>query len=212
MTKMLTRDAVLMGPPGEVRGWAVGVAGAFETATGRRVGVWSSIVGGVTGHVSWSMPVGGAAEMVQLTATAFDDDAYLASIEEGRHLMAGPAKDTLYRPYGGAEFDPDQGEAGNVAIVTTATARAGSLGEAVGWGLEAAEYVGQLTGIPTVLLGNAAGRFSRLTWMGVAEDAAAADAAQDAWATDDGYRKLIARGGDHFVDGSARTQLFARLA
>lgn len=212
MTKMLTRDAVLMGPPTQVRGWAVGVAAAFEEATGRRVGVWSSIVGGVAGHVTWSMALSGAADMMQLTAAAFDDDAYLASVEEGREFMVGPAKDTLYRPYTEADFDPDQGEAGNVAVVTTATARAGSLGEAVGWGLEAAEYVGQLTGIPTVLLGNAAGRFSRLTWMGVAEDGAAADAAQDAWASDDGYRKLVARGGDHFVDGSARTQMFARLA
>lgn len=74
------------------------------------------------------------------------------------------------------------------------------------------ERVRQLTGIPSILLGAAAGSFSRLTWMGVAPDARAADEASRTMNADDGYLKLIARGGQYFVDRSARTQLFLRIA
>ena len=207
--KMFTRDLILMGPPVEVRDWATSVADAYEAATGADVAVWTSIVGGTSGHFTWSMPVEGSAALLEGTMAAFADEAYLAKLEEGRSYLAGAAQDTLYRAY--TPVPDGEGEPGNVAMVTTAVAGAGSLGEAVGWGIEAATHVSKLTGIPTVLMGNSAGGFSRLTWIGVAEDAAAADAADDAMQADDEYRKLIARGGQHFVDGSARSQLFLRI-
>lgn len=207
--KMFTRDLVLMGPPVAVREWATSVADAYEAATGNAVAVWASIAGGTSGHHTWSMPVEGSATLLEGTMAAFADDAYLAKVEEGRSFFAGAPHDTLYRAY--TPVPDGEGEPGNVAMVTTAVARAGSLGEAVGWGAEAAGHVSELTGIPTVLMGSSAGGFSRLTWIGVAEDAAAADAADDAMQADDEYRKMIARGGQHFVDGSARSQLFLRI-
>lgn len=209
MQKMFTRDMVLFGPPTPVREWAVGIARKFEQVTGREVAVWTSLAGGTNGHYTWSMPLDGANDIVEFTMQAFGDQDYLDLIEEGRQFFTGPAHDTIYRPYRPVH---DQGsEIGNVAVVTTAESKAGSLGHAVGWGIETAEYVSRLTGIETALLGNSAGRFSRLTWMGVAEDAAAADAASDTWSQDDEYLKLIARGGGYFVSGSARTQFFLRI-
>jgi hypothetical protein len=210
--KMLMRDAILMGPPTQVQGWATSVAAAFEQATGRNVDVWTHVAGGINGHFTWSLAVEGAADLLEVTGRAMADEAYLAAVEEGREFMAAPMHDTLYEPFGAAELDEDAGAPGNVSVVTTATARAGSLGDAIGWGLEAAAYISELTGTHTTLLGNVAGSFSRLTWIGVGDDAAQADAAQAAMRSDEGYLKLIARGGQHFVDGSARTQLFARLA
>ena len=207
--KMFTRDLVLMGPPVAVRDWATSVAESFEATTGHAVAVWTSIAGGTNGHHTWSMPVEGSAQLVEATMTAFADEGYLAKVEEGRSHFAGPPQDTLYRAY--TPVPDGEGGPGNVAMVTTAVAGAGSLGEAVGWGVEAAGHVSKLTGIPTVLMGSSAGGFSRLTWIGVAEDAAAADAADDAIQADDEYRKLIARGGQHFVDGSARSQVFLRI-
>jgi hypothetical protein len=207
--KMFTRDLLLQGPPTAVREWATGIADAYEAATGKAVAVWTGIAGGTAGHYSWSMPVDGAATLVEGTTAAFADEAYLARIEEGRSFMAGLPRDTIYRSY--TPVPDGDSEPGNVAMATTAVAGAGSLGEAVGWGIEVAQHVSGLTGIPTVLLGNSAGGFSRLTWMGVAQDAAAADAADDAMQADDEYRKMVARGGPYFVDGSGRTQLFLRI-
>lgn len=208
--EMFTRDMVLAGPPGEVRDWAASIASAFGDATGTTPSVWTSIVGGTAGHHTWSMPVDGAGDVVDLTMQALADDTYLAAIEDGRQFFTGQPRDTLYRAYG--EPADDTSQPGSIAMVTTADAEAGSLGHAVGWGLEVNEYVSRLTGVPSVLLGSAAGSFSRLTWMGIAPDARAADEASRRMNADDGYLKLIARGGQYFVDRSARTQLFLRIA
>jgi hypothetical protein len=208
--EMFTRDMVLTGPPDQVRNWATGIASAFGDATGTTPSVWTSIAGGTAGHHTWSMQVDGAGEVVDLTMQALGDADYLATIEEGRQFFTGQPHDTIYRPFG--ELGEDASQPGNVAMVTTADAEAGSLGHAVGWGLEVNEYVSQLTGLPSTLLGMAAGSFSRLTWMGIAPDARAADEASRTMNADDGYLKLIARGGQYFVDRSARTQLFLRIA
>lgn len=207
--KMFTRDMVLNGPPVAVREWAVGIARAYEEVTGQELAVWTSLAGGTSGHHTWSMPVAGAATVTEAAQQALADDGYLAMIEEGRGFFVGQPHDTIYRAY--TPVPEGRGEPGNVAVVTSATAAAGSLGAAVGWGIEAAEYVARVADVETVLLGSSAGTFGRLTWMTVVEDAAAADAMDDATSEDEGYRKLVARGGPNFVDGSARTQLFLRI-
>lgn len=210
MGKLFTRDMVLMGPPLALREWATGIAQTFEEVTGREVAVWTNLAGGRSGHFTWALPVEGSADVVDFSMVALQEPAYLKKIEEGREFFTGPAIDTIYRPYTNVQsFDS---EPGNVCAVTTAESKAGSLGHAVGWGIETAEYVTRLTGIDTAMLGHAAGRFSTLTWMAVAPDAAAADKAMDTYSSDDEYLKLISRGGGFFVSGSARTQLFLRVA
>lgn len=208
--ELFTRDMVLSGPPSQVRTWAIEIAEVFEATTGRHVNTWTSVVGGTSGHHSWGYQVDGAAEVVEHSMTALADEAYLAKVEEGREFFTGQPSDTLYRAHG--ELGEDQTRPGNVAYITQAVARSGALVHAVGWGLEASEYVQQVTGLYNVLLGEAAGSFARLTWMGIAKDMAQADEAQRTINNDDGYLKLIARGGEFFETGSARTQFFLRIA
>lgn len=207
--ELFTRDLVLSGPPADVRQWAVEIAEAFEAATGRQVDVWTSIAGGVAGHYSWGYQVDGSAELVSNSMTALSDAAYLAKVDEGRQFFDGRPRDTLYRAYG--QLGEDRTRVGNVAMITTATAKAGSLGHAVGWGMEISDYVQRLTGVYNVLLSSPAGSFSQLTWMGIAKDPAQADAADRQMRTDDEYLKLISRGGEFFQDGSGHTQLFLRI-
>lgn len=207
--ELFTRDMVLAGPPADVRQWAVGVAEAFEDATGRRINTWTSVAGGTAGHYSWGYQVDGSAELVTNTMAALADADYLARVEEGRQFFTGQPRDTLYRAFG--ELGEDQTRVGNVAMITQATAKAGSLGHAVGWGQEISEYVQRLTGLYNVLLSAPLGPYSLLTWMGIAKDPAQADEADRRMRTDDEYLKLISRGGDFFQDGSGHTQLFLRI-
>lgn len=207
--ELFTRDMVLSGPPADVRAWAVGIADAFEAATGRHVNTWTSVAGGIAGHYSWGYQVDGAAEIIANSMTAMADEAYLAKVEEGRQFFDGQPRDTIYRAF--ADMGEDRTRVGNIAMITQATAKAGSLGHAVGWGMEISEYVQRLTGLYNVLLGSPAGPYSTLVWMGIAKDAQEADQADRLMRSDDEYLKLIARGGDFFQDGSANTQLFLRV-
>lgn len=207
--ELFTRDMVLSGPPADVRQWAVEVAEAFEDATGRQINVWTSVAGGIAGHYSWGYQVDGSADVIANSMTAMADRTYLAKVEEGRQYFDGHPRDTIYRAYG--KLTEDRTRVGNVAMITQATAKAGSLGHAVGWGIEISEYVQRLTGVYNVLLSSPAGSFSQLTWMGIAKDAAQADEADRRMRTDDEYLKLISRGGEFFQDGSGHTQLFLRV-
>ena len=207
--EMFTRDVLLSGPPADVRAWAIGIAESFGEATGRTPEVWTCIAGGTIGHHTWSMPCDGSAELIELSMQALADEAYLAKIEEGRPFFVGQPRDTIHRAFN--DVGPADSEPGHVCNVTTAVASAGSLGQAVGWGLETAEYVTRLTGVDAAFLGTAAGNFSRLTWMSVVDSARKADEATRTINADDGYLKLIGRGGQYFVDGSARTMLFLRV-
>lgn len=207
--EMFARDMVLTGPPTEVRSWAVRIAESFGEATGRTPEVWTSVVGGTAGHHSWTLPCDGSAEIIGLTMQALGDEDYLATIEEGRQYFMGQPRDSLYRALNAGE--PAESEPGHVCSVTTAVAEAGSLGHAVGWGLEASEYLTRLTGVAIGFLGMAAGGFSRLTWMSVFESAARADEVDRQINSDEEYLKLIGRGGQYFVNGSARSQLFLRI-
>ena len=207
--EMFARDMVLTGPPMQVRAWAIGIAEAYGEATGRTPEVWASVVGGTAGHHSWTMPVDGSADVLALGMAAFADEVYLQRIEEGREFFTGPPRDTLYRPLNGTDYR--ESEPGQVCSVTTAVAEAGSLGHAVGWGLEVAAHLTTLTGEPIAFMGNGAGSFSRLTWLSVLDSARRADEVRRTIDADDEYLKLISRGGQFFVDGSARSQLFVRL-
>lgn len=206
--ELFTRDLVLFGPAAEINAWVTKVSESFEEKTGRETAVWVSMAGGKLGHHTWSMAVDGSADLLDLRMRVLGDADYLSTVEEGRHLFRGTPYDTLYRPYGDAPIR--MGAAGSVCTVTRADAAAGQLGEAVGWGLEIAHHVETLTGVPTVLMSSPAGHFSRLTWLAVAEDARTADEADRQARADDGYRKLLARGGSLFVPGSGRSQWFLR--
>ena len=207
--EMFTRDMILTGPPADVRSWAIGIAEAFGETTGRTPEVWASIVGGTAGHHTWAMPIDGTEELTRLTMQALGDEDYLAFIEEGRQFFVGQPRDSMYRSLNGVE--PVQSEPGAVCTVTTAVAAAGSLGHAVGWGIEVSEHITRITGLQIALLGMAAGGFSRLTWMGVVEDAARADEVNRQINTNEEYLKLIARGGGNFVDGTGQQQQFLRI-
>lgn len=208
--EMFTRDALMGGPPVAVREWAVGICEAFGEATGRTPQLWMSVAGGIAGHYTWAMECDGAAEVMDLTMRAFADEAYLAAIEQGREFLLGQPRDTIYRPLN--NVPSLESAPGAVCSVITAVSAAGSLGHAVGWGLEATDHVTTITGARTAFMGCMAGEFSRLTWLTVHEDAQAADAAARTMNSDDEYLKLIGRGGQYFTDGSARTQMFVRLA
>lgn len=208
--ELFTRTAVLEGPPMAAREWAAEIAQAYTAACGKEVAVWSHVVGGTPGTMTWALELDGAAELLELSAVALADEAYLATIERGRDHLTGAMTDTMLRAFG--HPSAYEGGPGDVCRVNTAVSQSGSLGHAVGWGLEIAEYVSRFTGIETNLWGTTAGRFSRLTWIAITDDARAADEADRSLNRDDEYLKLIARGGGYFQDGSARSTLFARIA
>lgn len=207
---MFMRVAQLRGDPRDIQAWVEQVTDAYRAATGTDVAAWASLVGGTAGRWTWTQTVDGAAEVAANGAAAVADDAYVSSLEQGRHLLVGVAHDLLLESVGAVE--PQEPEPGAATEVTTAVAAPGHIGAAISWGLEINEHVAMVTGLPASMFLNGYGRFSTLTWMAPAPDLAALDTARRRLRDDDGYNKLLARGGSLFVGGSGRRQLVVRRA
>jgi len=88
----------------------------------------------------------------------------------------------------------------------------GKYAEAIGWGVEVAQHVEQVTGIATMFLTNDYGPFARVTWIGVAADAAAADDATRKINTDPSYLDQLNKAATLFLPGTGHRTLLARLA
>lgn len=209
---MFTRDMVLQGPPAEVRQWAGDIAAAFTDATGRQVATWQGLAGGTAGRITWAMAIEGIEDSLALTVQAMADQAYLDAIEDGRHLFGGnSALDTVHARVNG-ELGEDASRPGNLIGVIQATARAGHLGEALGWAVEAADFGQRAHGHEVAVMNPRLGTFSQVTFLTLFKDAAEAQKADSRLRSDPDYGKLLARGGPHFVDASASQQLYLRIA
>ena len=97
---------------------------------------------------------------------------------------------------------------GAVAVTTTATAAVDRMGEAVAWSIEIAQHVEAVIGSPIAVLIDSYGTMGQITWIGVTEHVAAADAAAEKSAVDASYIGKLADIAGLFIPGSGhRTQL-----
>ena len=98
------------------------------------------------------------------------------------------------------------------AVVTNAVIANGQYAEAVGWGIDVAQHVTTLTGMPVGLMMQEYGTFGQLTWIGIGADAAAIDASAAATNGDAEYIKKMSAAGNLFVPGSGQRSLATRVA
>ena len=101
---------------------------------------------------------------------------------------------------------------GSMAVVTNAVVANGQHAEAVGWGIEVAQHVTSLTGMPIGLMMQEYGAFGQLAWIGIGADAAAVDASAAATNGDADYITMLSAAGNLFVPGSGQRSLVTRVA
>lgn len=172
------------------------------------VALWAVNFGGPVGTVSFTTLVDGLAGAAAMAARFQDDDEYWQRADGFRHHLAGPPDDHLLEPIHG-EFG---GEA-PVGAVATATMAVGDAPYAnvVGWGVEAAQLVEEITGQRVIFGTDVGGTFGAFGWITVSADAAAADAANTALRNSEEYVAKLSSGTDLFVSGASTRTVSTRV-
>jgi hypothetical protein len=208
--QLFSRIVMLTGPFPEVNAWASDMRQYVSEKWDREIGLWSVMFGAPLGTLVYSARVAGLADVQSIGAKLSGDPDYHAKLASGREFSGGPPVDQISTPIYGELGDPPP--VGSVAVVTTATIANGAYAEAITWGVQMAQYVEGVTGFGSTFLVDDFGPFGQVRWMGVAPDAASADAAGQKLNADPGYLEKLSATGDLFVQGSGNRGLAARVA
>lgn len=209
--QLFSRLVTLTGPPAASTAYAIEMRDYAAKATGRDIALWTAQFGAPVGTVSYAMRVEGLADLQAATATLLADAEYLERLAAGQEFIGGPPTDNLSQPLFG-ELGEASPPVGSVAMVTTATMSAGRYGKAIAWGIDMAQHVSAVGGMPTMFLVGSFGQFGSVAWIAVAPDMASVDAAGAAVNADAAYMEKLDGAGDLFLAGSGDRALLTRIA
>ena len=208
--KLFTRTVSLTGAPAEYLEFSTKMCGYVTEKTGREVSLWSTVFGAPAGTLTYSVRVEGLADLLSTTSKLMEDSGYHARLAESQAFLGGPAVDGLLTPVHGELGDPPP--VGSFAMITTATMAGGRYIDAIGWGVEIAQHVEKVSGVPTMFVTSTYGGFGDVGWIAGVADAAAADAADAAINADPDYLTMVNSAGDLFVEASGNQSLITRIA
>jgi hypothetical protein len=200
----------MAGPTTEVATFALGIREYVSERTGTEVALWVMNFGAPVGTTIYTARVDGHAGLQAMVTPLEGDAKYEAMLAKGTDFITGAPVDALRDSLDGAPM----GEAppiGSAAVITTAVIANGKYGEAIGWGLDVAAHVTKTSGMPVGFYSDLYGTFGQVTWIGVAADYAAVDAANAKINADAGYLAKLSAAGDLFVEGLSHRSLAVRL-
>jgi len=204
--QLFSRSVMFTGPFADVMGYAAGMRQHVADKLGREIALWNVMFGAPIGTMVYTARVDGIADMQSIGQTLIADPEYHELLATGRAFSAGPAVDTLATPLYG-ELGASPPPVGSVAVITSATIANGKYAEAVGWGMEIAQYIESLSGVPGLFLMQDYGGFGQVTWIGSTPDAAAQKVNADP-----GYLERLKAAGELFAEGSGHRALATRVA
>ncbi len=208
--QLFSRRVHMTGPPAEAMAYAVEMRAHVSGLAGREISLWSVGFGAPLGTMIYSARVEGLADLQSITTPILADAEYHAKLAKGAAYASGPAEDSLLQPINGEIGDPPP--VGSLAVLTSAVVANGAYEAAIGWGIDMAEHVTAVSGMPTLFLSQQYGPFGAVGWIGVAADGSAVDAANAAINADAAYLAKLGAVGDLFVEGSGHRMLATRVA
>lgn len=209
--QLFTRSVPFTGALADVMGWASGMREYVSGKTGREVALWNVLFGAPIGTNVYTLRVDGLADLQSITQGLVADPEYHAMLASGAALTAGPPVDSLATPIHG-ELGDTPPPIGSVATVTTAVMEAGMYGKAIAWGIDVAQHVEAVSGLPVSFLMSDFGQFGLVEWIGVAPDAATADAVGQKLNADADYLGKLEGAAGLFTPGSGHRSLAVRSA
>ena len=200
----------LGGSPRRVLPWALSMTEYVNAHSDLDVTLWSYNFGQPIGTISWSAVVESQAAFAAATAGLLADDGYFDLVEQAEDLVTTPGVDRLRQLVHGEPAGPPP--MGAIASITTATAMVDRMVDAVGWSVEIAQHITEVTGAPIAVLTGAFGQMGEIAWIGVQPDLESAAAVGDKLAADAAYLGRMPATKDLFIQGSGHVAQLTRIA
>jgi hypothetical protein len=190
--------------------WALAMTQYVNEHSDFDVSLWSYAFGQPIGTIAWSAAVETEAALAAEMAGLAGDDGYWDMVEQAADFVATPGVDRLRQLVHGQPAGPPP--LGAVANLTTATAMVDRMVDAVGWSVEIAQHITDVTGAPIAVFTSAFGQMGEIAWIGVQPDIASAEAVGQKLAADPGYLGRMPATKDLFIQGSGHVSQLTRIA
>jgi hypothetical protein len=192
--------------------WALGQTEKVNKITGLQVSLYAQVFSPEVGAIGWSTFVPDLATLEAAGDKLNVDDDFVSATDKGAALLVGGADDTLGQVLYGSP-DPNR----KIEYVTTvqAVCATGNLARGLEVGVDLAQRVEKITGIPSLFLADVTGTYGGVGWASGYESIQALEAAQQKLAADEGWAKHVDKEvkGTYADEPSMTTQLiFRRLA
>ena len=207
---LYSRIVTLTGSPRQIMPWATEITAYVNAHTDLHVSLWAADFGYPIGTMAWSARVESQAAFVGAIAPLLADDGYLDLLETAATLVSAPGEDSMRELVYGTPGEPPP--LGAVARLTTATAEADRIGDAIGWAVEIAQYVAGVMESPVSVFTEMFGGMGRIVWIGSQANIVAAEAAAAKGAGDVGYLSRLAASKGLFIPGSGHVTQATRVA
>jgi len=193
----------------EAAAWAIGVADLATQTSGAQISVWSQVFSPEVGTLVWATFVPDLPTLEGINDKLAVDDAYNTEVERGLpYVITGTVDDGLAVILHG---EPDPNRAIDYVSSVRSTIGGGNLAKGMALGVEIAQRVEALSGLPTLFLADATGNYGGVSWITGYADIAELERAEMAINGDAGFVELLDRNAGVFSDApGASTQVIAR--
>ena len=173
------------------------------------VSLFQVLQGAPVGTLIYALQTESYSAMIESTDALNQSDEYLDRVEAGAAFYVGNAEDQL------GEFVHIVGEisgAPAAASVITATMEASRAASAMTWAIDLANYVQNLSALPTAVVTSNFGQFGRISWIGYGSSLAAIEEGGKKINADPGYIQRLGDSEGLFVPGSGTAALSRKIA
>ena len=188
---------------------ALEIGGRVKQITGLDLSVWMSSMSAQVGVVSWSVLVDRLTDLETATDKLTAESSFGDLVEQNDGLFSGPLTDILAQIVPGAP-EP-AAETPTYTMVVTTTAANGQFAAAMAAGVELANEVTRVGGLPTTFLVGVTGLYGRVAWVAGAPDLAALEDFNSRIDTNEELGRLIDSHGTKFTPGGEVT-FFHRIS
>lgn len=173
----------------EAMAWAVGITEKVNQITSLNVGLWTTALSPGVGTLSWTTVVENLTQVEDAEAKLMVDDGYVDLVDQGAQFRSGDAVNDIVGQIVSGELDPSRQP--THAAVVEATLAPGGFAKGVEAGIEIADRVTKLCGLPTVFMIASTGRYGGVAWLTTASSLAELEQAEQATNGDPDFIRYI---------------------
>ena len=208
--KLFTRQVHLRGTPQEVVGYHTEMQAFASEIAGRDIAMWNVVMGAPGGTVAYTTPVEGLADLGNMMRAVLGHAEYHEKTSWAADRVMTPTEDSLADVLHG-EIGEERPPVGTFGVVTSALMANGAYESAVGWGVEMAQFAGDVGGIPVMFTIDNFGAFGRVNWIALGSEEDVGNSL-DALSANADYMQRLGQTADLFIPGSGNRMLAYRAA
>lgn len=206
--------SIRLGGSGKIRDamtWSLELTEKINQISETRFSLWSPLFSANAMSLSWATQVDELEELEAVDAKLMADDSYVSMIDRGTAFNSGDQVDDALVSYVHGDFSKS-GDVKVVSIVETTVAN-GAFAKGMEVGVEIAERVEKITGLPTGFGIHSSGTYGRVQWLTGYGSIAEMQKAENAVNSDPGFLQLLdSKVPEVYVQGSGEQRLARKIA